>query len=201
VDDRDAMARGIAEAEGRVLVPPFDAGAVIAGQGTVGLEIAEDMAALGLALDAVMVPTGGGGLAAGIGLGLGEGPAVYAVEPAGFDDHARSLAAGARQTNPKATGSICDALLVPAPGELTFALNRRRLAGALTVTDAEAAAAVVRVFEELKLVVEPSGAVGLAAIMAGRLPAGAGAVVVVLSGGNVDGAAYATLLTGGAATG
>jgi threonine dehydratase len=200
-EDRDVIAAGIVAEEGRVFVPPYDDPFVIAGQGTVGLEIAEDAAALGLDVDAVVVPAGGGGLIAGTGLAIRArlpGAAVYASEPAGFDDHRRSLASGVRESNPAATGSICDALMAARPGELTFALNRIQLSGAFAVTDDEAGAAVAYAFRHLKLVLEPGGAAALAAVLGGQVPAGTGAIIVVLSGGNVDAALFSRLIGAGA---
>ena len=197
-ENREEIADRLARERGAAFVPPYDHPHIIAGQGTVGLEIAEQAQAMGAEVDAVLVPCGGGGLVAGVGLAVRHeqpGAEVYAVEPAGFDDHARSLASGRRERNAALAGSICDALLAPTPGELTFALNREQLAGALTVTDAEAKAAVRFAFEVLKLVVEPGGAVALAALLAGRLPAAGRTVAIVLSGGNVDPDLYAEILS------
>ena len=184
-EDRLAIARSIADETGATLVPPFDHPHVIAGQGTCGLEIGADAEALGLAPDAVLVCCSGGGLAGGIGLAL-PGVDTFAVEPAGFDDMTRSLASGQRESNPSPTGSICDALLVATPGEITFEVARSALAGGLVVSDAEALAAVAFAFEELKLVVEPGGAVALAALLFDRVPERYRTIAVVLSGGNVD---------------
>lgn len=199
-DDREIIAADIVATEGRIFVPPYDDPMVIAGQGTVGLEIAEDAATQALQLDAVVVPAGGGGLIAGTGLAIGArlpGTKVFAAEPAGFDDHRRSLASGARESNPNATGSICDALMAARPGELTFALNREQLAGAFAVTDAEAGEAVAYAFRHLKLVLEPGGAAALAAVIGGQVPPGSGAVVIVLSGGNIDADLFARLISAG----
>jgi threonine dehydratase len=186
-ESREDIGRAIAAERGATIVPPYDDPAVIAGQGTVGLEIAEDAAAQGFALDDVLVPCSGGGLAAGIATALAaRSPAtrVWAVEPAGFDDTARSLAAGRRLANDPDARSICDALLVPIPGELTFAINRTRLAGGLVADDAEVFSAMAFSLRRLKLVVEPGGAVALAALLAGRIDAAGRTVAVVLSGGN-----------------
>ena len=171
------------------LVRPYDDPDIIAGQGTCGLEIARQAEAAGARLDAALVCCGGGGLIAGTATALAElvpGIAVYAVEPAGFDDTARSLAGGRRVSNDPAARSICDALLVPTPGELTFAINRRRLAGGLVVDDREVAAAMGYAFRVLKLVVEPGGAVALAALLSGKFDARDKTVAITLSGGNVD---------------
>jgi threonine dehydratase len=188
-EDRDAIAAAIVAETGASLVHPYDDAMVIAGQGTIGLEVADDLAARGIAADALLTPCGGGGLSAGIGLAiraLSPQTAVYLVEPAGFDDYARSLAAGAILPNERSAGSVCDALLARQPGAIGFAVNRRTAAGALSVTDEEALAAVAFAFRELKLVVEPGGAAALAALLAGRIDARGRAVVVVLSGGNID---------------
>lgn len=196
---REEIGARIAAERGAVVVRPYDDPGIIAGQGTVGLEIAEDAARLGVALDAVLVPAGGGGLAAGTALALGAvmpGAKVWCVEPQGFDDHARSLVAGQRLGNEASATSFCDALLAPMPGELTFAINAVRLAGGLAVSDAEVAAAMRFAFEELKLVVEPGGAVVLAAVLAGRYNAKGKSVALVLSGGNADPDVFARVLGG-----
>lgn len=189
-DDRDAIARAIAETRGATFVPPYDDPEIIAGQGTVGLEIMEDLDALGMAPDLVAANVSGGGLLAGISLAVkarAPGAAIIACEPAGFDDHARSFASGTREANAVATGSFCDALLAPMPGRITFEITRALAGKAAAVTDAEVAKAVGYAFRELKLVVEPGGAVALACLLQGRLDAAPGQVaVVVLSGGNVD---------------
>src|ERR1700730_7636217 len=126
-EDREAISRSIAEARGAVLVPPYDDPLVIAGQGTAGREIAEDVERLGLRLDCVIVNASGGGLTAGIALAVkARAPAarIYTAEPEGFDDHARSFRSGRRERNADLTGTICDALMSQMPGELTFEVNR-----------------------------------------------------------------------------
>ncbi len=148
-------------------------------------------------LDAVVAPCSGGGLVGGIALALAAlspATAVYAAEPAGFDDLRRSLAAGERVRNDPASRSICDALLAPTPGVLTFALARRLLAGSLVADDAEVMAAMAVAFDDYKLVAEPSGAAALAAILAGRLAITGRTIAVVLSGGNVDREQFAAAL-------
>jgi threonine dehydratase len=188
-DDRDALARQVAAETGATIVHPYENRNVIAGQGTIGLEIAADLAALGVAADRVAVPAGGGGLLAGITVAvtaLMSGTKLIGVEPAGFDDHARSVAAGARVRNERLSGSLCDALLAPMPGELSFAINGPRVSAWAAVSDREALAAVAFAARELKLVVEPGGAVALAALLAGRVASRGETVVVVLSGGNID---------------
>lgn len=186
--DREAIAAGIAAESGATVVPPYDHPWIIAGQGTLGLEILEDLETAPASVTTVVVPVSGGGLAAGIALALDDGSTateVVVAEPAAYDDHRRSLAAGERVAVAATEPSICDALLQPEPGEVTFAVNRDRLAGAVVASDDEVLEAMRFAFEEAKLVVEPGGAVGLAALLAGRVP-GEDPVAVVLSGGNVD---------------
>jgi threonine dehydratase len=196
-EDREAIAREIAGPRGATLVPPYDDPMVIAGQGTVGREICEDLAALGIAPDIVVAPVSGGGLIAGVA------PAVKArfpqamvmsAEPEAFDDHARSLRAGRREAHKAEGRTICDALMAAIPGEITFAINGKLLAQGVTASEAEVGAAVAYAFRELKLVVEPGGAVGLAALLAGHIDAKGKTVVIVLSGGNVDSDLYARLI-------
>jgi threonine dehydratase len=196
-DDRDALTRAHAERTGAILVPPFDHADVIAGQGTLALELVEDARAAGLTMDALLVCTGGGGLIAGCALGIeGVSPRtlLYAVEPEGWDDTARSLVSGARLANAPGGSTLCDALLSKMPGELTFAVNQPRLAGGLAVSDAEVFAAIAFAFSHLKLVVEPGGAVCLAALLAGKFDARGKVVGIVVSGGNVDAAVFGRAL-------
>lgn len=198
-EDRDAIAAAIAAERGATLVPPYDDRGVIAGQGTVGLEIMEDLTALGLAPDVVAANTSGGGLIAGIALAVkprAPDARVVACEPAGFDDHGRSFASGTRERNVAAAGSFCDALLAPMPGRITFEITRPMVGHAASATDAEVARAVAFAFRELKLVVEPGGAVALAALLEGRLGAPGDVVAVVLSGGNVDRETFIACLEG-----
>ena len=198
-ESREEIGAALAAERGAPVVKPYDDPDVIAGQGTVGLEAAAQAAQLGLVPDLALVPCGGGGLVAGTALALRArvpGIAVHPVEPAGFDDTARSLAAGERLANAPDARSICDALLAPEPGALTFALNRAQLAPGLVVSDEEARAAMRAAFRHLKLVVEPGGAVALAAALAGRVDCRGRTVVVVLSGGNVDADAFRAALAG-----
>ena len=170
-EDREAIATGIARERGAVLVPPYDDPLIIAGQGTAGREIIEDLGALGLKPDVIVVTASGGGLTAGIALAVKSrvpSAAVYTAEPQGFDDHARSFRSGQREENAALTGTICDALMARMPGKLTFAINRSLVGGGVVVSDEEVAAAVHFAFAELKLVVEPGGAVALAALMTGK---------------------------------
>ena len=196
-EDRDAIARDLCEKRGAAYVHPFDDPDVIAGQGTVGLEMMEQAAALGAVPDMVLVGASGGGLISGVSIAVKEmspSTQIWSVEPEGFDDLARSLAKGARQRNTRLSGSVCDALMAATPGELTFEMARQNLAGGLSVTDEEAKAAVRFAFRELKLVVEPGGAVSLAAILAKKLPFEGKTVAAVLSGGNVDPALFAEII-------
>jgi threonine dehydratase len=191
---REEIGARIAAERGAILVPPFDDLHVIAGQGTVGLEAAQQLQDLGETADLVLAPASGGGLVAGIGLAFGAlSPAteIFAVEPEAYDDHAQSLKAGRPVAVTPDADSRLDALLSPAPGALTFAVNGRRLAGAVGVSDAEAMAAVAFAFRHLKLVLEPSGAAALAAVLAGKAKVAGRTVLVVASGGNVDAAVYA----------
>lgn len=198
-ESREQIAERLATGRGAVLVPSFDDPDVIAGQGTVGLEIAEQAADLGLVLDDVVVCCSGGGLTAGIALALEElapQARVWTAEPAAHDDHRRSLEAGRRQRNePGVPASICDALLAPMPGELTFAINQSRLAGGLVASDDEVRRAMAFAARRLKLVVEPSGAVALACVLAGKVPVQDRTVAVTVSGGNVEDALLAQVLT------
>lgn len=188
-EDREAIARDLADRRGAVLVPPYDDPMVIAGQGTAGREIVEDLAALGLAPDVVVVTASGGGLCAGVALAVkAKHPHahIYTAEPQAFDDHARSFRSGRRETNAAMSGSICDALLSPSPGKITFEITRALVGEGVSASDQEVGRAVAFAFRELKLVVEPGGAVGLAALLAGKLDLNGKVAVAVLSGGNVD---------------
>ena len=196
-EDRDAIARALCSERNAAFVPPFDHFDVISGQGTVGLELMAQAEAMNAVPDVVLAPCSGGGLITGIAIAVKEGsPAteVYSAEPAGFDDLARSLVSGNRERNAQLSGSICDALLVATPGELTFELAKQKLAGGAVVTDEEVRAAVRFAFEELKLVVEPGGAAALAAVLAGKVPAFGRTVCCVLSGGNIDPTLFAEII-------
>jgi len=196
-DDRAAIASEIAGKRGATIVPPYDDPLVIAGQGTAGREIAEDMAALGLDPDIVVAPASGGGLIAGVATAVkARYPQVTMIvaEPESFDDHGRSLRLGKREAHHAEGRTICDALMAAIPGELTFAINGKLLSHGVIASDAEVGAAVAFAYRELKLVVEPGGAVGLAALLAGRIDARGKNVVIVLSGGNVDADLFAKLV-------
>jgi threonine dehydratase len=196
-EDREAIAGGIASKHGATLVRPYDDPKVIAGQGTVGREIAEDLAMLGVTPDIVVAPASGGGLVAGVAIAVKARypqAELMSAEPEHFDDHARSLRAGKRESHGAEGRTICDALMASIPGEITFGINQQLLTQGVTASDAEVGVAVAFVFRELKLVVEPGGVVGLAALLAGRIEARGKTVVIVLSGGNVDADLYARLI-------
>ena len=200
-EDREASAREIVGRTGAVLVPPYDDPDIIAGQGTVGLELVEQAEALGCRLDLVLAPCSGGGLMAGIATAvkaLSPATRLMSVEPEGFDDMARSLAVGRRERNAPGRRSLCDALMSPTPGILTFRINRELTAGGLWASDAEVQRAMAFAFRELKLVVEPGGAVPLAALLAGKAEAAGRTIALVLSGGNVDRSVFCAALEGAA---
>ena len=199
-EDRDAIAARIVADEGGTLIHPFDNPNVVAGQGTIGREIVAAMGASGVVPDAVLIPCGGGGLSGGIGIAIRNThrqAELVLIEPEGFDDYGRSLAAEEIRANATTSGSVCDGLLAPSPGTIGFALNRAHGAIAITVSDAEALAAVACAFNELKLVVEPSGAVAIAAMLSGRYDAGGRNVVAVITGGNIDEAMLSRALVTG----
>ncbi|HKT78401.1 MAG TPA: threonine/serine dehydratase [Sphingobium sp.] len=198
---REEIARALVRERGAALVPSYDDPFVMAGQGTIGLEILDQAAERAIEVGQILVNCGGGGMVSGIATAVKARWAdilIHAVEPAGFDDTARSLASGARESNDPAARSICDALLAPMPGELTFPINRALLAGGLVVSDEQVRDAMRFAFAVLKLVVEPGGAVALAAMLAGLAPRCNGASVVVISGSNVDADIYARILAGAA---
>src|SRR4051812_12413426 len=196
-EDRAAIARRITGERGAVLVPPFDDPLIIAGQGTAGREICEDLEKLGIKPEIAVVGASGGGLIAGIALGVkARAPETkfYSAEPAGFDDTARSFVSGKRERNPRMSGTICDALMTETPGLVTWEINKKLVGDGVTATDEEVGRAVAFAFHELKLVVEPGGAIGLAALLAGKLDIKGKVVVAVLSGGNVDAEMFARLI-------
>ena len=188
-DDREAIAAKICAERQAVLVKPFDDGGVIAGQGTAGLEIAEDAVRFGVTLDAVLAPCSGGGLVSGLALalrGAGLSAKVHSVEPENFDGMKRSLEARKRVQAPGGKLSIADSLMAPMPGAIVFELARALLAPGLAVSDTELEQAVAFAARDLKLVVEPGGAAALAAVLAGKLDTRGRTVALVLSGGNAD---------------
>jgi threonine dehydratase len=187
-ESREEIAAALAEATGATIVPPYEHPDVIAGQGTAALELIADA---GVPIDIFLCCVGGGGLMAGCALAFSAespGTLLYACEPVGWDDTARSLVSGVRERNDGAGSKFCDAILTPTPGELTFSINKRFLTAGLAVSDDEVRAAQQFAARHLKLVVEPGGAVALAALLAGKLDFSAGkTVAVILSGGNTDG--------------
>ncbi|MDX2410454.1 MAG: threonine/serine dehydratase [Woeseiaceae bacterium] len=188
-EDREAIARGIAAERGAAIVPSYDHPHIIAGQGTVGLEIARQSQALGLPADQVVIPCGGGGLTSGCAVALKaclENVSVYTAEPEHYDDTAKSLESGERVSVSETTPSICDALLTETPGQITFDIMHRLGVRGLVVTEEEIRNAIRFAFRHLKLVVEPGGAAALAAILAGKLDTKDKTTAVVLSGGNID---------------
>lgn len=187
-ENREEIGERLKAEMGATLVKPYDDPMIIAGQGTIGLEIASQMKELGATADVVIVPAGGGGLVSGTALAISEtiGCPVYSSEPAAYDDTKRSLEAGFRQSVPIDAMTICDALMAPTPGVLTFALNSRLLAGGLSVSDEEALKAMKTAMLSLKIVVEPGGAVALAAALTQKIDLRGKTVVVVCSGGNAD---------------
>lgn len=187
--DREAIAREIAAGRGAEIVPSYDHDHIVAGQGTVGLEIMQQAAELGLPPDQVLIGCGGGGISSGSAVAikaLSPLTSVYTVEPEEFDDTARSLRDGVRRSNASSARSICDALLAPSPGELPFAIHRHLGTAGLTVSDAEVRDAIRFAFLHLKIVVEPGGAVSLAAVLANRIDCSNKTTAIVLTGGNID---------------
>jgi threonine dehydratase len=192
--NREELAASLAEERGSVLVPPYDDEAIVAGAGTVALELLEDVGDL----DVLLVPTGGGGLTAGCAIaasGLRPGIAIYGVEPEAGDDFARSFAAGERIEIPP-PDTIADGQRSQIPGRITFPIVERLCAGILTVSDDQLRDAMRFAFERLKLVIEPSGAAALAAVLGGKASSAGKRTGVILSGGNVDAAHYAAILAG-----
>ncbi|KJS43606.1 MAG: threonine ammonia-lyase [Roseovarius sp. BRH_c41] len=188
-EDRDAIGAALSAERGLTLIKPYDEPQVIAGQGTIGLEIAEDAAAMGITRADVLVCCGGGGLTSGIALALeADAPGLRArpCEPEGFDDAARSLASGQIERNARTSGSLCDAIVTPQPGNITFPIMRRLCGPGLVVTEDEALHAMALAFARLKLVAEPGGAVALAAALFRADQIAGDAVFLTISGGNVD---------------
>ena len=197
-EDREHIAAQIANEKGAAIVPAFDHPDIIAGQGTVGLELAGFASGKGISLDAFYAPCGGGGLIAGCSLAIkAQFPdcAVFSVEPEGYDKTIRSLEAGSRQVVQGHPATICDALMTPAPGALTFAINRETLTGGHTISDAQAGHALAFAARYLKVVVEPAGAAALAAVLAGAAKE-YDCVGLVLSGGNIDSRVFLQHLSG-----
>ncbi|MDR6819325.1 threonine dehydratase [Neorhizobium sp. 2083] len=187
-EDRDAIGARLSGERGLTLIKPFDEPLVIAGQGTTGLEIAEQASEEGIEKADVLVPTGGGGFISGVALALNArapGLVVHPCEPQGFDDVTRSLASGKIERNATQGGSLCDAIVTPQPGNITFPIMSKLCGAGLVVTDEEALQAVALAFSRLKIVVEPGGAVALAAALFHGETLGE-TVIAVCSGGNID---------------
>lgn len=192
-ESREEIAAKISADTGATVVPSFDDPSIVAGQGTVGLEIVDE---LGRPPERIVIPCGGGGLASGIALAV-PGAEIVIVEPEGWDDMARSLELGEIvPVEADAPNTFCDALQTPRVSPITFGILERRHAVVSSVTDEEVAEAVRFAWERHQLVVEPGGAVALAALLSGKIP-GAEGTVVVLSGGNVDPALHARIASGG----
>lgn len=198
-EDRVAIAEEISAQRGGTVVPSYDDPHIIAGQGTLGLELVAQAKALGADLDVVVSPVGGGGLIAGASTAikaLSPATQVWGAEPAGFDDTRRSLESGRRERVAPDARSICDALLADTPGTLTFSINSKTLSGVVAVTDAEVADAMRYAFSALKLVVEPGGCVALTAALTGKIDLKGRTAAIVLSGGNVDPGVFGRILQG-----
>lgn len=193
---REDIADGIAEKQGLTVVPSYDHPHILAGQGTAGLEIIEDILAMGLELDAALFNCGGGGLTSGSSIAikaLSPATQVHAVEPSEFDDTLRSFKSGKIEKVSEDARSICDALLSPSPGALTFPILVENGVTGFTVTDDEVREAMRFAMTELKLIAEPGGAASLAALLAGKLPTEGRNISVIISGGNVDPEVYAEI--------
>lgn len=197
-EDREAIGAALAKKRGLTLIKPYDEPEVIAGQGTCGLEIAEQATEHRIRQADVIIPCGGGGLTAGVGLALESrmpGLRPRPAEPEGFDDTARSLASGEVCRNARLAGSLCDAIVTPAPGALTFPINRRLCGPGFAVTDDEALHAVALAFTRLKIVLEPGGAVALAAALFRPDEIEGDDVIVIASGGNIDAGLFTSALS------
>jgi threonine dehydratase len=196
-EPREEIAARLAAESGAAIVPPYDHPWTIQGQGTVGLEIAAQANEIGATPDAVLVCCGGGGLTAGIATVFAEtAPSIliHTVEPNGFDDTAQSIATGQKVSNKPGAHSICDALLAPMPGALTLSINSRLVTSGIAVSDDDVRKAMVFAWQKLKLVVEPGGAVALAAVLSGAMDCKDRTIAVILSGGNVDAALFSGII-------
>jgi threonine dehydratase len=197
-ESRDAIGAAMSKERGLTLIKPYDEPEVIAGQGTVGLEIATQAAEHGITKAEVIVCCGGGGLTSGIALALEEDAPdmlVRPVEPEGFDDVARSLKDGVIRSNAATSGNICDAVITLQPGDITFPIMKRLCGSGLTVSEDEALQAMAQAFSRLKLVAEPGGAIALASALYRSDQITGDDVIVVISGGNVDAALFQTALS------
>ena len=198
-ESREAIAAEIAGSRGAVVVPAFDDPDIAAGQGTVGLEMLDQAKAADADFDLLASPVGGGGLLAGISLvtkELSPRTELWGCEPSIYNDLAQSLEKGERVTVKPTLRTLCDALESPSTGDITFPILKRNLAGAVGLTDPEVAEAIRYAFATLKLVMEPGGSVGLAALLSGKIDAKGKTVGVVVSGGNVDPGLFARILNG-----
>ncbi|MEO0329619.1 MAG: threonine/serine dehydratase [Pseudomonadota bacterium] len=197
-EDREAVTAKLVDESGAVFIHPFNNENVIAGQGTVGLEIVEDLQERKISPNRVLICTGGGGLTAGVVLAVNHffpDTELHSCEPEGFDDYRRSLESHKIVENQKTSSSICDAILTPSPGEMGFEINREKLSDGLVISDDQALAAVRIAFQELKLVVEPGGAAALAGLLKHCQEWQGETIVIVLSGGNIDPAMMARACT------
>jgi len=189
-EDREVIARRISKEEKRIVVPSYDDPYIVTGQGTCGLEFATECQDMGVTLDAVIMPIGGGGLCGGTSLTfnkLSPKTRVFGAEPFDYDDHVRSLRSGRRESNKHQTPSLCDALLSPSPGKITFAINKHSLSAVYRILDSEALLTMAAMHEATGVVLEPGGATALAAVISGKLPLTERSNIgVILSGGNVD---------------
>lgn len=192
-DDREAVSAEIVDRTGATLVPSYDDPFIIAGQGTAGLEVAEDLQTLGILPDQFVCCAGGGGLIAGCGLAMKQAYPdcdIIAAEPEDFDDHRRSLIAGERVANTRKSGSLQDAIITPMPGRLTFQLNQKQLSGAVTASDDDTLEAMAFIWKHLKLVAEPGGATAFASLLNGQAGTRGKVTAVLITGGNVDPAVF-----------
>ena len=197
-EDREEIAKPILEETGMALAPSYDHPDIIEGQGTLALEVIEDASARGLDLDAFVICCGGGGLTSGCATILKDvspSTQVWIAEPEGFDETWESIQKGERVTADITRRTICDAIATPTPGRLTFPIMQRLVRGGVTLTEAEVSKAMVFAYKYLKLVVEPGGAVALAAILTGKFVAKGKTTAITLSGGNVDPALFASILS------
>lgn len=189
-ESRESIADDIAARDDRIIVPSYDDPYIIAGQGTTGLEIAQETSQLGIKLDAVITPMGGGGLCAGTGMAvktLNPNTQIFGAEPDGYNDHQMSIRAGRRIAYSLPPPTLCDAIMTPIPGKLTFPINKEYVSGVFSVADKECLLAMAIAKRELGLTVEPGGVVGLAAVLKGAFRShSVETICVVLSGGNVD---------------
>ncbi|MXX06634.1 MAG: threonine/serine dehydratase [Gammaproteobacteria bacterium] len=196
-ESREAIAEDLANSSGATLVPAFDDPDIIAGQGTVGLELAGQLEEAARNADLLLVPCGGGGLLAGVSTAMRElspETRIFGVEPENYDDHRRSLKAGRRVRIKGDSFTRCDALAATIPGEITWSVNKRNVNGFVTVSEDETGMAISVAARYLKTVLEPGGAVALAAILHEKLPVRGKTVAIVASGGNIDAELFAAYL-------